>query len=106
MDSNFSSIPKAKTLQYKLFWTIKKVGLSMREYLNKIKFCCEVLDTTGNPISPNNQILHILSGLGTQYDPIIVTVTAGSVTTVLVTFKIFFYALKLDLRVLCIRKLI
>ncbi|KAL3652810.1 hypothetical protein CASFOL_002491 [Castilleja foliolosa] len=78
LESNFASQSKAKTLQYKLqLQTTKKGNLSMREYLAKVKMCCDLLATTGNPVSQSDQLMHILSGLGSEYDPVMVTVTAG-----------------------------
>ncbi|KAL3644258.1 Helix-loop-helix protein 2 [Castilleja foliolosa] len=78
LERNFASQSKAKTLQYKLqLQTTKKGNSSMRDYLAKIKMCCDLLATTGNAVSQSDQIMHILSGLGSEYDPVMVTVTAG-----------------------------
>ncbi|KAL3634153.1 hypothetical protein CASFOL_021207 [Castilleja foliolosa] len=78
LERNFASQSKAKTLQYKMqLQTTRKGNMSMRDYLAKIKMCCDLLATTGNPVSCNDQIMHILSGLGSEYDPVMVTVTAS-----------------------------
>ncbi|KAK6122801.1 hypothetical protein DH2020_043463 [Rehmannia glutinosa] len=95
LETNFASQSKAKTLQYKLqLQTTRKGNLSMREYLSKIKTCCDVLASTGNIISPTDQIMHILSGLGSEYDPVMVTITAnmesytiGDVQALLLSFE-------------------
>lgn len=48
----------------------------MRDYLNKIKSCCDVLASAGQKIGEEDQVLHILSGLGSEYDPVMVSVTS------------------------------
>lgn len=53
VDKTFALQSQAKVMQYKLqFPTLKKEGLSMKEYLLKMT------------VSEHDQILYILSGLG------------------------------------------
>ncbi|KAH6791771.1 hypothetical protein C2S52_002248 [Perilla frutescens var. hirtella] len=66
-------------MQYKLqLQTLKKDNLSMREYLNKVKLCCDMLGSAGYKVPEEDQILHILSGLGSEYDSVMVTITSKS----------------------------
>ncbi|KAK6143275.1 hypothetical protein DH2020_023623 [Rehmannia glutinosa] len=77
LETNFASQSQAKLMQYKLkLQTLKKGDLSMREYLNKVKNCCDVLASTGHKVSETEYILHILSGLGAEYNPVMVSVTS------------------------------
>ncbi|KAH6767825.1 hypothetical protein C2S52_018808 [Perilla frutescens var. hirtella] len=56
--------------------TLKKDSLTMKDYLNKVKNCCDVLAAAGQPISDDNHILHILTGLGPEYNSIMVSLTS------------------------------
>ena len=81
LETNFSSQSKAKVMQHKLkLQTMKKNGLPMTEYLNKMKSCCDLLGAAGCRILEQDQILHILSGLGQECDPLVVTVTSQNDT--------------------------
>lgn len=63
-------------MQYKLqLQTLKKGNLTMREYLTKMKSFADVLASASHKLSEDDQILHILSGLGREYDPIVVPIT-------------------------------
>ncbi|KAH6830682.1 hypothetical protein C2S53_014734 [Perilla frutescens var. hirtella] len=48
----------------------------MRDYLNRIKICCDTLGAAGEKVSKDNQILHILSGLGPEYNPVMISLTS------------------------------
>lgn len=64
LETNYSSQSKAKIMQYKLqLQTLKKENLSMTDYLNKIKTCCDLLGSAGCRVSNEDHILHILAGL-------------------------------------------
>ncbi|KAH6787293.1 hypothetical protein C2S52_006845 [Perilla frutescens var. hirtella] len=79
LETNFASQSKAKLMQYKLqLQTLKKDNLSMRDYLSKVKSYCDLLGSAGHRVSDDDQILHILSGLGSEYDPAMVTITSKS----------------------------
>ncbi|KAH6783264.1 hypothetical protein C2S52_008223 [Perilla frutescens var. hirtella] len=56
--------------------TLKKGGFSMKDYLNKVKNCCDVLASAGEKITDDNQILHILTGLRSAYNPVMVSLTS------------------------------
>ncbi|KAK6116197.1 hypothetical protein DH2020_050053 [Rehmannia glutinosa] len=77
LDISFASQNGAKIMQYKLqLQTLKKGTLSMRDYLNKIKSVCDLLASAGHGIDEPDQVLHALSGLGPEYNPIIVSITS------------------------------
>ncbi|CAA0825600.1 Unknown protein [Striga hermonthica] len=64
-------------MQYKLkLQAMKKAGLSMREFFNRIKNHCDILAIAGEKVSEQNHILHILTGLGHEYDSVVVNVTS------------------------------
>ncbi|KAK6141758.1 hypothetical protein DH2020_024501 [Rehmannia glutinosa] len=78
LEANFAAQSSAKTMQYKVqLQTMKKGNLSMREYLNKIKICCDNLAASGYKIEDFDQVLHALTGLGNEYDPVVVTITSN-----------------------------
>lgn len=67
----------------------------MREFLNKVKSCCDVLASVGHKISYEDQILHIISGLGSEYDSIMVSIISrvephfvANVHALLLSFKL------------------
>ncbi|KAH6766963.1 hypothetical protein C2S52_017946 [Perilla frutescens var. hirtella] len=69
VESNYASQSRAKLMQIKFqLQTLKKGGLSMKEYLNKIKSCCDILGSAGERLSDENHVLHILAGLGPEYN--------------------------------------
>ncbi|GFQ00342.1 phosphoglucan phosphatase dsp4 amyloplastic [Phtheirospermum japonicum] len=78
LETNFAAQSGAKTMQYKIqLQTMKKGNLSMREYLNKVKVCCDNLAASGHKIEDFDQQLHALIGLGSEYDPVVVTITSN-----------------------------
>ncbi|KAL3642739.1 hypothetical protein CASFOL_013554 [Castilleja foliolosa] len=75
----FANQNKAKVMQIRLqLQTLKKGGLSMREYLNKVKSCCDLLSAAGEKVSESDHLLYILGGLGTEYNPVLVSLTSRS----------------------------
>ncbi|KAK6139417.1 hypothetical protein DH2020_026842 [Rehmannia glutinosa] len=77
LEQNFASQTNAKIMQIKMqLTTLKKNGLTMREYLNKMKSCCDLLAIVGDNISERDQVLHIISGLGPEYNSVMVNVTS------------------------------
>ncbi|CAA0834944.1 Unknown protein [Striga hermonthica] len=76
LESNFSGQSKARLMQFKLqLQTLRKGTMSMREFLSQVKACCDALGTAGEPVSEANHILHILGGLGAEYNAVVVAVT-------------------------------
>lgn len=79
LETNFTNQSKAKLMQYKLqLQTLKKANLSMHDYLSQVKNCCDLLRSAGYRVSQDDQILHILFGLDSEYDPVVVTITSQS----------------------------
>ncbi|KAK6119364.1 hypothetical protein DH2020_046895 [Rehmannia glutinosa] len=77
LEANFSGQSKARLMHHKLqLQTLRKGNLSMREFLSKVKSCCDALGTAGEPVSEQNHILYILGGLGSDYNPVVVAVTS------------------------------
>lgn len=77
LELNFSSQSKARVMQYKIqLQNLKKGSTSMREYLNKVKACCDTLAAAGQKLSEEDQILHVLAGLGSEYDAVMVSITS------------------------------
>ncbi|PON41419.1 hypothetical protein TorRG33x02_338080 [Trema orientale] len=73
----FGSQSKAKIMQYKLqLQTLKKGGMSMREYLLKMKSAADVLASAGHVVSEEDQILYVLARLGIEYDSVVVSITS------------------------------
>ncbi|KAK6144591.1 hypothetical protein DH2020_021411 [Rehmannia glutinosa] len=73
----FASQNGAKVMQHKLqLQTLKKGNMPMSEYLNKIKSLCDLLTSVGHGIDESDQVLHVLSGLGAEYNHVIVSVTS------------------------------
>ncbi|KAK6128237.1 hypothetical protein DH2020_038010 [Rehmannia glutinosa] len=77
LETSFASQSRAKIMQYRLqLQTLKKGNLPMRDYLNKVKVCCDTLAAAGQKVSEEDQMLHILSGLGNDYDSVMVSITS------------------------------
>ncbi|CAA0815262.1 Unknown protein, partial [Striga hermonthica] len=77
LENNFSAQSQAKVMQYKiLMQSLKKNGMTMGEYISKMKSFCDILASAGHKISETDQVLHILSGLGNEYDSVMVNVTS------------------------------
>ncbi|CAA0818418.1 Unknown protein, partial [Striga hermonthica] len=73
LENNFATQSQAKIMQYKiLLQTLKKTGIAMKDYLNKMKSYCDVLTSVGHVIPENDQVLHVLSGLPSEYDVVVV----------------------------------
>lgn len=77
IDSFYSSNNQANIMHYKIeLNNLKKGGSSMTEYLLKIKNLVDALDYAGHVVSVNDHIMHVMSGLGIDYDPFVMTVNA------------------------------
>ncbi|MBA0844662.1 hypothetical protein Goarm_022521 [Gossypium armourianum] len=57
----------------------RKADLPMKEYLLKIKSCCENLASCGEIISEREHVTAILNGLSSEYESVITVVTASQV---------------------------
>lgn len=64
-------------MQYKLqLQTLKKGSLCMKEYFEQDENLIDTLAASGYPLSEDDQILHVLGGLGLDYDAVVVHVTS------------------------------
>ena len=79
LEINFASKSTAKVMQYRQqIQNMKRESLSMSEFLNKMKSFFDLLGSVGCRISEPEQILHILGGLGQDYDPAVCSITSRS----------------------------
>ncbi|KAK6129825.1 hypothetical protein DH2020_036411 [Rehmannia glutinosa] len=77
IETHFASQYQAKLLQYNLkLQTLRKENLSMRDYLGKMKGCFDLLASAGERLSEKDQVLHILAGLGSEYNVVMVSATS------------------------------
>lgn len=77
LKTNFASRSTAKVMQYRqLIQNLKKDSLPMSEYLSKMKSYFDLLGSVGCNIHDSEKILHILGGLGQEYDPVVCGVTS------------------------------
>ncbi|KAK6138122.1 hypothetical protein DH2020_028139 [Rehmannia glutinosa] len=77
LETNFSSHSQARQMQYKLqLSTMKKGNQSMREFISKVKLCCDALAAAGHKVKDCDQLMHICAGLGSEYDPIVCAITS------------------------------
>ncbi|KAL6332879.1 hypothetical protein AAG906_019391 [Vitis piasezkii] len=74
---NFNSQSSAKVMFYKSqMQMLKKDGLTMRDYLTKMKNYCDLLATAGHKISDTDHILAIMQGLGEEYESVIAVISS------------------------------
>lgn len=66
----------------------------MREYFTKIKGCCDVLNVSGYKITGEDHLLYIMSGLGAEYNPVMVSISSkidpisvSELSSLLLSFK-------------------
>ena len=79
LETNFASRSTAKVMQYRQqMQNLKKDSLTMSEYLSKMRSYFDLLGSVGCRISDGEQILHLLGGLGQDYDPAMCNVTSRS----------------------------
>ncbi|KAL6311690.1 hypothetical protein AAG906_019040 [Vitis piasezkii] len=77
ISQNFNSQSSAKVMFYKSqMQMLKKDGLTMRDYLTKMKNYCDLLATAGHKISDTDHILAIMQGLGDEYESVIAVISS------------------------------
>ncbi|KAK6130060.1 hypothetical protein DH2020_036187 [Rehmannia glutinosa] len=77
LEMSFATQSRAKIMQHRLqLQTLKKRDMPMREFLNKIKTCCDMLAAAGQKLSDEEQISYILTGLGNDYNSVMVSVNS------------------------------
>lgn len=74
---SFSSQTKAKALQLRMkLQSTKKGSLSITDYYNSMKNIADSLTAAGNFITDEELVRYILGGLGSDYDSVVVNITA------------------------------
>ncbi|KAF4384398.1 hypothetical protein F8388_004631 [Cannabis sativa] len=77
LEQRYASQSKARILQIKSqLSTIQKGNLSISDYLDKVKILADSLSVAGTPMEENDLIMHLLNGLGPEFDPVVVHVTS------------------------------
>lgn len=71
------------------FQTIKKASLTMMEYILKLKNIADNLAAIGETVSERDHVLQLLAGLGSEYDPIVASLTAREDDVPLLLFTAF-----------------
>lgn len=73
----FASQSRAHIMQLRLqLQTTKKGSQSMVDYLQKMKTIADNLAVASQPLNEDDLILHILGGLGSDYDALVISVTS------------------------------
>lgn len=77
LETNFASRSMAKVMQYRQqMRNQREDSLPMSEFLTKMRTCFDLLGSVGCRVSDGEQILHILAGLGQDYDPAVCSITS------------------------------
>ena len=75
ISQNFNSQSSTKVMFYKSeMQMLKNDGLTMRDYLTKMKNYCDLLATVGHKILDTDHIVAIMQGLGDEYKSVIVVI--------------------------------
>lgn len=78
---NFHSQTAARVMSYKRqLQSIRKGNLSIREYLNKIKNICDMLESSGHKVDETEHVLTILNGLDDNFEAIVAVITSRETT--------------------------
>ncbi|XP_042056139.1 uncharacterized protein LOC121800688 [Salvia splendens] len=79
LETNFASRSTAKIMQYRQqMQNLKKDSLTMSEYIGKMRNCFDLLGSVGCRVSEDEQVMHILGGLGQEYDPAVCAISSRS----------------------------
>lgn len=71
-----TSKSRARTLQIRTHLaTLRKGNASVSEYFQRVKNLCDTLAAAGQPLSDDESISYILAGLGSDFDPLVTSVT-------------------------------
>uniref|UniRef100_A0A803NKT0 Integrase catalytic domain-containing protein n=1 Tax=Cannabis sativa TaxID=3483 RepID=A0A803NKT0_CANSA len=81
LEQKFASQSKARLLQLKSQLTnLQKGNMSISDYVDKIKSICDSLAIAGHPVHDFDLVLHLLNGLGPEFDSVISSITSRSDT--------------------------
>uniref|UniRef100_A0A803P1W3 Integrase catalytic domain-containing protein n=1 Tax=Cannabis sativa TaxID=3483 RepID=A0A803P1W3_CANSA len=77
LEQRFANQSKARLLRIKSQLSIiQKGNLSITDYYDKVKLLADSLSSGGHPLDDSDLIMHMLNGLGPEYDPVVVHVTS------------------------------
>ena len=70
---------KARLVQLKgQLTSLHKGALSISYYVDRVKSLCDSLAIAGHPITDFDLVLHLLNGLGPEFDPDVYGITSRS----------------------------
>ncbi|XP_031248485.1 uncharacterized protein LOC116106280 [Pistacia vera] len=83
LEADFVTESKARALHLKnLLQITQKGNLNIHDYVKKMKGIAESLSTSGQVISDEDLLQHILDGLGPEFDAVVVNLTSRVESTV------------------------
>ncbi|KAI4307275.1 hypothetical protein L6164_030479 [Bauhinia variegata] len=81
LHDSFACSSRANVMELRLqLQTTKKCNLSMWEYILKFRHTCDNLRAIGEGVTDDDQIMAILGGLGSEYNPIVASVAFESIS--------------------------
>lgn len=84
LDNIFSSRNLARVMQLKSkLENMKKVNLTLKEYFLKVKNIVDSLNAAGKKIPKEDHVMHLLAGLGTEFDSTVSVIAARTGTPTL-----------------------
>lgn len=84
LNNLFSSRNLARVIELKSkLENLKKGNLSLKDYFLKVKNLTNALATAGKQISKEDHIMHLLAGLGVDFDATVSVISAGKDTPTL-----------------------
>lgn len=79
LEQRFASQSKARLLQLKgQLNSLHKGALFVSDYVDKVKSLCDSLAIAGHPLTDFDLVLHLLNGLGPEFDPVVSGITSRS----------------------------
>jgi hypothetical protein len=91
LEKMFSSQSKAKIMQsrYQLA-TLKKNALSVSDYYQKAQNLAHTLAASNEALRETELVSYILAGLGTEYDPLVTSITTRVEPVSLTSYIVYF----------------
>ncbi|KAJ0962959.1 hypothetical protein J5N97_028081 [Dioscorea zingiberensis] len=81
LEHMFSSRSRARIMQIRLqLSTLQKKDLSVTDYFHRVKNLADTLSAIGQPLQEEEIISYMLAGLGSDYDPLVTSVTTRTDT--------------------------
>nr|CDH30699.1 putative Ty1-copia-like retrotransposon [Cercis chinensis] len=74
---SYASASRARIMELRLqLQTTRKGGLSVMDYMLRIQHICDHLRAIGESVSIDDQVMAVLAGLGSEYNPIVASITS------------------------------